>query len=41
MQRAVGHSIRTRAHQALVVLACLAPISLCWQGKLLSFGLRY
>jgi hypothetical protein len=36
-----GHSIWTRSHQALVALACLASIWLCWQGNLLSFGLRY
>ena len=36
-----GHSIWTRLHQALVALACLASIWLCWQGNLLSFGLRY
>jgi hypothetical protein len=39
--RASGHSIWTRSHQALVALACLASIWLCWQGNMLSFDLRY
>ena len=39
--RANGHSVWTRSHQALVVLACLASVWLCWQGNYLSIGLRY
>ena len=39
--RAGGYSVWTRSHQALVALACLASIWLCWQANFLSFGLRY
>lgn len=38
---AAGKSTWTRSHQALVALACIASVWLCWQGNMLAMGLRY